>query len=146
MPSDNEKKIPSRKQRKKLKKKYLDFEEFKKDFKEANGFIERMFDEVAMLSGIQFTNVAKSYTKEDKLVDTGYYRRNWSTDILKTNNEWKIKCFNPVEYASFLEYGHKTLSGGRVEGKFVGTRAMKEAEEFAVKELKKRLGDLYKEK
>lgn len=130
--------------KKRIKKQYQDFARFNKDMQKATGYIGQMFEEVAQLAGINFVNNAKTISKQEGLVDTGNYRRNWSTDIAVIGNKWKIVGFNPIEYSSFLEYGHRIKgSSKRWKGKFVGTISIRKAQEYAVNELKKRLGDMY---
>ena len=130
--------------KKKIKKQYQDFARFNKDMQRATGYIGQVFEEVAQLAGLNFVNNAKTLSKQEGLVDTGNYRRNWSTDIDKLGHTYQIVGFNPVEYSSFLEYGHKIKgSDRRFKGRFIGTQAIYEVQEYAVNELKKKLGDLY---
>ncbi len=132
--------------KKKIKKKYEDFAIFNKDMKRAEGYIGQIFEEVAQKAGIIFVNKAKTITREEGLVDTGNYRRNWTTDIFPFEDKWIVTGYNPIEYASHLEYGHKIKGTNRkTKGKFVGTQAIKEAQEYAVNKLKDQLGDLFKD-
>lgn len=166
--------------KKKIKKKYEDFARFNKDMKRAEGYIGQIFEEVAQKAGIIFVNKAKTITREEGLVDTGNYRRNWTTDIAVIDNKYRVIGYNPIEYASHLEYGYKLKKdqfipfdkmegtpqtkafiarfkakypnakgfirkAGRYKGKFVGTQAIKEAQEYAVNKLKDQLGDLFKD-
>ena len=64
-------------------------------------------------------------------VDTGTLRRSWHvTDVQLNGDEYTITVFNdatqssPVSYASFVEYGHMTVSGGWVEGRFMLTTSI----------------------
>lgn len=126
------------------------FEEFTKKIQEIEAGVPEIFAKVARKAGIKFVNEAKELTDEYKLVDTGNYKRNWYTDIAvaKRYNNWEftVECKNSVEYAEFLEYGHKIKgSNKKTKGYFVGTIAMREAEKFAIEQLKEELGSLYKE-
>ena len=128
-----------------VKKLYKNFEQFNNEMHETEGVIPEIFEKVAKKAAIKFVNEAKEITDKEGLVDTGSYKRNWTGDIANPGKKfWTIKGFNPMNYASHLEYGHKMRNGRRWKGRFVGTLAIKEAEEFAVKELKKELGDLWK--
>ena len=50
--------------------------------------------------------LAKS--KQRTPVQTGYLRNSWQLrEITRSGNELEITLFNPVEYASYVEYGHK---------------------------------------
>ena len=60
-----------------------------------------------------------------------------------------IEIVNPVEYASYVEFGHRTRGGdGWVEGKFMLTISEQEIERDAPKilenKLKKKLGECFK--
>lgn len=52
-------------------------------------------------------------------VDTGTLRRGWRmTQVKKISDGYEIRVVNPTEYASWVENGHRTRSGGWVEGRF----------------------------
>lgn len=60
-----------------------------------------------------------------------------------------IEIINPVEYASYVEFGHRTRGGkGWVEGKFILSVAEEEIQASAPKilenKLKKKLGEFFK--
>lgn len=60
-----------------------------------------------------------------------------------------IEIINPVEYASYVEFGHRTRGGkGWVEGKFILSVAEEEIQASAPKilenKLKKKLGECFK--
>ena len=84
-------------------------------------------------------------------VDTGTLRRGWTakthqeaesgageTDYVKYANSlpvtkqgdaYVIKIINPVEYAAYVEFGHRTRTGkGWVEGRFMLTKSEMELE------------------
>lgn len=92
----------------------------------------------------------------------GTLRRGWTGEksqaasayagSLKVNhfgNVYVIEIINPVEYASYVEFGHRTRGGdGWVEGKFMLTISEQEVENDAPKvlenKLKKKLGECFK--
>ena len=41
--------------------------------------------------------------------------------VHKSGNMYTIEVKNPVEYASYVEFGHRTVSGGWVDGKYMLT-------------------------
>lgn len=50
-------------------------------------------------------------------VDTSHLQQNWFVgDLVKRGNSYYIEVYNNVEYAEPVEYGHRTKSGGFVEG------------------------------
>lgn len=124
------------------------FEQFTKKMQEIEGVIPEKFLKVAKKAGIKFVNKAKDLTDENGLVDTGNYKRNWAADIgvIGNGKAFVVKCQNPVEYANHLEWGHKIRGKEtKTKGYFVGKQAKETAEEYAIKELKYELGDLFEE-
>ncbi len=65
----------------------------------------------------------------------GTLRRGWTVaPFSKTANAISIEVVNPVEYASYVEYGHRTADHkGFVQGKFMLTKSAKEVEAAAPK-------------
>lgn len=121
------------------------FEQYYAKMRNIEDVVPSIFEKVAKKAGIKFVNEAKEKTDKEKLVDTGAYKRAWSIDIGEIKQRfWVVKGLNSMDYASHLEYGHKLRNGGRWEGRFVGRYALDKAREFAHKELKNELGDLYK--
>lgn len=87
-------------------------------------------------------------------VDTGTLRRGWSggkagnggsyswaqsADIKEADGYYSITVTNPVEYASFVEYGRRTGSGGWVPGRFMMTISAEELQSAAPGVLESRL-------
>ena len=92
---------------------------------------------------------------------TGYLRRGWTAGknqavnnyvntlkVRKSGNNYIIDIINPVEYASYVEYGHRTRNGGWVEGRFMLTISEEEIQRDAPRvienKLKKKLGEIFK--
>lgn len=72
-----------------------------------------------------------------------------SLNVEKTGDVYRIEIVNPVEYAPYVEFGHRTRNHkGWVEGKFMLTISEKEIENDAPRvlenKLKKKLGELMK--
>lgn len=44
-----------------------------------------------------------------------------SLNVTKSGNTYTVEIINPVEYASYVEFGHRTVSGGWVEGRYMLT-------------------------
>lgn len=92
----------------------------------------------------------------------GTLRRGWTggktqggkayADSLRVNhygNTYVIEVVNPVEYASYVEFGHRTRGHeGWVEGKFMLTISEQEVQGDAAKilenKLKRKLGEVFK--
>ncbi len=60
----------------------------------------------------------------------GYLRRNWQVgNVIKQGDAYIVEIFNNTEYASYVEYGHRTKNHkGWVEGRFMATISMQEIE------------------
>lgn len=106
----------------------MDFKEFdtltknyKKILKDFNSFIEDFLFEQGMR--------ALRKTKLRTPVDTGALRNAWNLDenVYRKGNELYIIIHNPLNYASFIEYGHTTPSRiGWVNGYFMATVSIQE--------------------
>ncbi|MDQ0412722.1 HK97 gp10 family phage protein [Mesobacillus stamsii] len=68
-------------------------------------------------------------------VDTGDLRNNWKHYVFKRGDTFFIVVYNQVEYASFVEKGHRIVVAGQtvgwVEGKFMLKLTMDEMERIA---------------
>ena len=63
-----------------------------------------------------------------------------SLEVNKVGNDYVIEIINPVEYASYVEFGHRTRNHkGWVEGKFMLTISEEEIRKSAPKILEKKL-------
>ncbi len=74
----------------------------------------------------------------------GTLRRGWTTDdslkIKWVGDTYQIELINPVEYASYVEYGHRTRGGkGWVKGKFMLRLTEDEIRRVAPNLLEKRI-------
>ena len=63
-----------------------------------------------------------------------------SMTVVKKGNVYEIEVINPVEYASYVEYGHRTRNHqGWVPGRFMMTISADEVEQLAPKLIEKKL-------
>jgi len=72
-----------------------------------------------------------------------------SLNVAKSGNEYTIEIINPVNYASYVEYGHRTRSGkGWVEGRRMLTisedELQRDAPGILERKLKSFIGDVFK--
>lgn len=82
----------------------------------------------------------------------GTLRRGWKTAPISKvhkNGNIKVVIYNPVEYASYVEYGHRKRGGkGWVQGHFMLEKSRQEVEKIAPKvaedKLNKFLGGAFK--
>ena len=72
-------------------------------------------------------------------VITGHLKGNWKANkAVKRGSEWRTAVYNPVKYAPYVEYGHRTRGGrGWVNGRFMMTRSAEEIERDAPKIIEK---------
>ena len=71
--------------------------------------------------------IAIGKIKRKTPVDTGTLRMNWFYE--KGQEKFTIIIYNPMEYGSFVEYGHTTRGGtGWVDGYFMMTLSITEVE------------------
>lgn len=71
----------------------------------------------------------------------GTLRRGWTTGtITKEGSSYKIDIVNPVEYATYVEYGHRTANhSGWIPGQFFMTISEQELEKIAPKILENKI-------
>jgi hypothetical protein len=123
------------------------FDEYAKKLKELEQDVPKIFKKVAKKGAIKFVNEAQDRTDREGLVDTGAYKRNWQAKPIEPMPDvYGVECQNNMEYASFLEYGHRTRGNTKVKGRFVGELSIRETEYYCVQELEKALEKAYKQK
>lgn len=70
-----------------------------------------------------------------------------SLHVRKNGVNYEIEIINPVEYASYVEYGHRTTSGGWVDGRYMLTVSEEKlktiAPQLLERKLKNYLGEVF---
>ncbi|MEY8367544.1 HK97 gp10 family phage protein [Anaerovoracaceae bacterium 42-11] len=56
----------------------------------------------------------------------GTLRRAWTGSVYRSGNLVVVKIENPMFYAPYVEYGHRTVNGGWAEGHFMMTTSVNE--------------------
>ena len=71
----------------------------------------------------------------------GNLKRGWTVgEVVKTSNGYKVEVINSVEYASYVEYGHRTRNHkGWVPGRFMLTISENEIRDNLESIIQKRL-------
>lgn len=78
-------------------------------------------------------------------VDTGVLRSEWAVDnVWREGNYYFVEVYNPMDYAPYVEYGHRKVNKngqtiGWVQGHFMLKVACEEVERLAPKIIEKRL-------
>lgn len=62
-----------------------------------------------------------------------------SVRISKSGGNYTVEIINPVEYASYVEYGHRKANGGWVNGHFMLTISEQEIRKIAPKVLEEKI-------
>ena len=87
----------------------------------------------------------RGWTAEEQQDVTAYVK---SLNVIQNGDTYTIEIVNPVEYAPYVEFGHRTVNGGWVEGLFMLTISEQEIREAAPKilekKLQKELGKIFK--
>lgn len=121
------------------------FDEYAEKLKDIKANVPAIFKRIAKDGAIHARNQAVKITKEEKLVDTGAYRRNWHAEGVEVATDtYGVTLINSMNYASHLEWGHKLRNGGRWQGRFVGHRALEDTSWFCVNKLDEQFEKLYK--
>jgi hypothetical protein len=144
---------------------YKELEELKKKLQavELDSFMESCAKELAarlLAKVIKRTPVGQYPSSSGK--KGGTLRRGWtagknssavsfaeSLKVQHVGNNYIIEIVNPTEYASYVEYGHRTRNhSGWVKGQFMLTISEEEIDRTAPKilenKIKKKLGELFK--
>ena len=120
------------------------FDEYAKKLKSIQANVPAVFKKVAKLGANHFRNEAVKRTDKERLVDTGNYRRNWQGEAIEPQEGlYGIACMNNVEYASFLEEGHRLRNGKRWKGRFVGRMSLEETRYYCLVKLDEMFEKLY---
>ena len=136
--------------------------ELQKSFKQLedpNQFLESCAKELAsrLLAKVIKRTPVGQYPKGSGMVG-GTLRRGWTSGkrnsassyadelpITYKDGNYIIEIINPTEYASYVEFGHRTVNHkGWVRGQFMMTISEKELQEIAPELLEKRLHDYLK--
>lgn len=106
---------------------YNEFKKLTKNFKsivnEYNEFLSNFLKEQGKLL------LAKTKQTPRHPVDTGYLIGRWfMSEIYHINDKHYVHVYNSVNYASWVEDGHRTVNGGWVKGKHMARIALTEVE------------------
>ncbi|RXI46268.1 HK97 gp10 family phage protein [Clostridium tetani] len=130
---------------------YSDFKNMAKRFNKAldERVIERWIREFLLQMAFRAERKIKKRTPvgvypEGSGKTGGNLRRNWQVgSIEKHGDSYVVEIFNNTEYASYVEYGHRTRNhSGWIEGRFMATISMQEIERQLPKFLEKKQVEL----
>lgn len=131
-----------------------------KELEDPNQFVETCAKELAarLLSKVIKRTPVGQYPKGSGMTG-GTLRRGWTGSkrssassyvnalpITYTDGKYVIEIINPTEYASYVEFGHRTVNHkGWVRGQFMMTISEEELQEIAPRLLEKRIEEYLKE-
>ncbi len=118
-------------------------------YKQRKERLNAAWEDLGKIAANKFVEEAKTETDLQRLVKTGNYRRNWTSDVDKKGKDTVVKCINNAEYASHLEYGHRIVTrsgrdtGRKTLGRFVGRTAIQNTRRFISGTVKKLLRKIF---
>ena len=118
-------------------------------YKQRKERLNAEWEDLGKIAANRFVSEAKTETDLQRLVKTGNYRRNWTSDVDKKGKDTVVKCINNAEYASHLEYGHRIVTrsgrdtGRKTQGRFVGRTAIQNTRRFISGTVKKLLRKIF---
>lgn len=127
---------------------YSEFKNMAKSFKKAldERVIERWIREFLLEMAFRAERKIKKRTPVGVYPNKtgGHLRRNWQVgNVVKQGNSYVIEIFNNVEYASYVNNGHRTRDHkGWVEGRFMVEISMNEIERELPKFLERKQVEL----
>jgi hypothetical protein len=111
-------------------------------------FTEQMVKElagIALAKIIERTPVGDYPSSSGK--QGGTLRRNWSVgEVIKKGNVYEVEIVNSIDYATYVEYGHRTVNHSSwVPGRFMMTISEQELESIGPAIIDRRLTAFLKE-
>ena len=99
---------------------YSELVEFQERMKKAREIIKHEFMEAAKEIAVEFLNEVKEKTP---IGDTKQLSDKWRSRVYSSGHDYIILIYNPMEYASYVEDGHRTRKGkgkkaSRINSKF----------------------------
>lgn len=72
--------------------------------------IPAIMSKIAAGEGAYAVKLARLICKNDNVINTGAYRRNWQSDktAKRSGRRYIVRFYNPLDYASHLEYGFRS--------------------------------------
>lgn len=88
-----------------------------KDYRNSLGKFKKVTDEIFMEAVYEVAGRVFRAIVKNTPVDTGFLRESWNIDdVKKKGSVYEIEISNDVEYASYVEYGHRIVRGGNTLG------------------------------
>lgn len=112
---------------------YIDSSQFNEFQNKIQKLSEEFRDEVINEITEETNKEILKQIQENTPVVTGNLRAGWETEIKETSNGYHISVSNDVEYAPYVEYGHRTRGGKSfVKGQYILIRTLANIEDTMV--------------
>ena len=131
-----------------VKVNYKEFAEFYKQVEKLDAnirqdFMEQCAKELAarlLQKAIKRTPVGIYKNRTGGTLRRAWSKANQNMRVVRTGSFLRVEINNPTEYASYVEYGHRTRGGkGWVQGHFMMTISVQEIQSMAPSFLQKKL-------
>ncbi|MEF9952202.1 MAG: HK97 gp10 family phage protein [Clostridium sp.] len=125
-----------------------DFFKFRDNVEKAlkDNVIDAWMEEILLELAFRAERKIKKRTpvNKDPKVIGGHLRRNWKVgSVTKKGASYSVEIYNNVEYASYVEYGHRTRDHKKwIEGRFMATISLEEVERESVKFIERKQAEL----
>lgn len=121
-----------------------------KEYRNNLGKFKRITDEIFMEAVYEVATRVIDAVVKNTPVDTGKLRDSWDADdIKKKGNVYEIEISNNLEYAPFVEYGHRIVINGNTlgwkDGVFMLTIAEKNLEKVMDRIFKRKFEKRFRE-
>lgn len=112
----------------------FDISELKEFQKRLEAMEKNTFDKIAEQCTNELAARMLRKTAKRTPVKSGHLKDSWRANAaIKRGGQWRAVVFNPVKYAPYVEYGHRTINGGWVAGRHMMERSADDIERDAEK-------------
>lgn len=124
----------------------FDISELKEFQKRLEAMEKNTFDNIAEQCTNELAARMLRKTKKRTPVKSGHLKGSWRANAaIKRGGQWRTAVFNPVKYAPYVEYGHRTINGGWVAGRHMMERSADDIERDAEKIIQSKMRKILSE-
>lgn len=124
----------------------FDISELKEFQKRLEAMEKNTFDNIAEQCTNELAARMLRKTKKRTPVKSGHLKGSWRANAaVKRGGQWRTAVFNPVKYAPYVEYGHRTINGGWVAGRHMMERSADDIERDAEKIIQSKMRKILSE-
>lgn len=124
----------------------FDISELKEFQKRLEAMEKNTFDNIAEQCTNELAARMLRKTKKRTPVKSGHLKGSWRANAaIKRGGQWRTAVFNPVKYAPYVEYGHRTINGSWVAGRHMMERSADDIERDAEKIIQSKMRKILSE-